>query len=56
MNEPVTITLSRETWLGVLIHLQDTVETIPISLIEPDPWQCVITAIDLINLHLENQS
>lgn len=48
MKDSITVTLDRETWEGVLFHLEDTVEHIPISTIQPDPWQCVITAIDTI--------
>jgi len=43
-----TVTLSKHTWLGVLIHLKETVETIPVSIIEPDPWECVQKAIEEI--------
>lgn len=52
MNDPITITLDRETWEGVLFHLKDTVEHIPISTIQPDPWQCVTTAIEALDLYL----
>lgn len=52
MTEPISVTLDRETWEGVLFHLQDTVDNIPVSIIEPDPWQCVVTAIETLNLYL----
>jgi hypothetical protein len=40
-----TVTLTKRTWLGVLIHLKATVDTIPVSTIEPDPWKAVNIAI-----------
>jgi hypothetical protein len=40
-NTPVTITLPTWMWEGVFYHLQATVEYIPISLIDPDPYACV---------------
>lgn len=44
-TDRISITLSAEVWEGVLFHLKDTVEHIPISLIEPDPYECVSNAI-----------
>lgn len=48
MNNLISITLDKETWTGILFHFQDTVENIPVSLIEPDPWICVTKAIEAI--------
>ena len=45
---PVTITLDRKTCAGLLGHLKDTVETIPVSALDPDPWECVNSAIQAI--------
>jgi hypothetical protein len=35
------VTLTKHVWLGVLIHLKDTVELIPVTAIDPDPWDSV---------------
>lgn len=43
-----TVTLSKRTWLGVLIHLKDTVDNIPVSTITPDPYLCVLKVINEI--------
>lgn len=43
-----TVTLSERTWIGVLIHLKDTVDRIPVSTIDPDPWECVNEIIEEI--------
>ena len=51
MNDPQTpysIRLTKRTWLGVLIHLKDTVDNIPVSTIVPDPFLCVHKLIDKI--------
>ena len=40
-----TVTLSKRTWLGVLIHLKETVDNIPVSTVSPDPYSCVHRAI-----------
>lgn len=45
MKNPISITLAEETWIGLLFHLKDTVENIPVSIIEPDPWICVTEVI-----------
>lgn len=45
---PVTITLDRKTCAGLLGYLKDTVETIPVSALDPDPWECVNSAIQAI--------
>ena len=39
------VTLTKRTWLEVLIHLKDTVDNIPVSTVEPDPWQAVSKTI-----------
>jgi hypothetical protein len=51
-TDRISITLSSEVWEGVLFHLKDTVEHIPISLIEPDPYECVSNAIIAIQSKL----
>jgi hypothetical protein len=48
MAKQHTVTLSEETWIGLLIHLKETVDRIPVSTIEPDPWECVTKTIDAI--------
>jgi ribosomal protein S27E len=53
-NETVSVTMSTRTWTGLLYHLQDTVNTIPISCIEPDPYQCVNISIAKIRDKLHN--
>lgn len=47
-----SITMSERAWRGLLVHLKDTVERIPISIIEPDPWQAVNIAIAKIEANL----
>ena len=51
-TDRISITLSSEVWEGVLFHLKDTVEHIPISIIEPDPYECVSNAIIAIQSKL----
>jgi hypothetical protein len=51
---PVTITLDRKTCAGLLGYLKDTVETIPITTLDPDPWQCVNEAIERIGGQLKD--
>lgn len=43
-----TVSLPMRTWLGVLIHLKDTVDNIPVSTITPDPYLCVLKVINEI--------
>jgi hypothetical protein len=51
-TERISISLSSKVWEGVLFHLEDTVEHIPISIIEPDPYECVSHAITAIKAKL----
>ena len=51
-NDRLSITLPLETWEGVLYHLEDTVERIPLSVIEPDRYECVTQAIQSIKFKL----
>lgn len=51
-NTPVTITLPTWMWEGVLYHLADTVEHIPISIIDPDPYECVSEVITALKSKL----
>jgi hypothetical protein len=48
----VSVTLPAWIWEGVLYHLADTVEYIPISLIDPDPYECVSEAITALKSKL----
>ena len=41
----IEITMSEKTWSGLLMHLNETVDIIPVSVLDPDPWQCVRIAI-----------
>ena len=50
----VTVTLDEDTWLGLLYHLRDTVTHIPVSAVEPDPWQAVTKVIDVLNSKLRD--
>ena len=45
-------TLDEETWTGLLSYLQDTVDTIPISTLDPDPWDCVSNLIKALQKKL----
>lgn len=54
MTNSISITLDKETWMGLLFHLQETVEHIPVSIIEPDPWQCVTKAIEVIESNVNS--
>ena len=45
MPEPITITMSERAWRGLLIHLEDTIELIPVSIIDPDPYKAVSITI-----------
>lgn len=47
--QKITVTLDKETWLGLLYHLRDTVTHIPVSAAYPDPWECVTNVIDALN-------
>lgn len=51
-TKSVTITLPALTWEGVLYHLENTVENIPISLIDPDPYECVTDTITALKSKL----
>jgi len=55
MNTPVTITMSEKAWVGLLYHLKDTVNAIPISIIEPDPYQAVNITIAKIEQQLNSR-
>jgi ribosome-associated translation inhibitor RaiA len=52
MNTHITVTMSERVWIGLLIHLKDTVEQIPISAITPDPYQSVNITINKIEQQL----
>jgi ribosome-associated translation inhibitor RaiA len=52
MPAPISVTLSENAWVGLLMHLKDTVNSIPITAIEPDPYQCVNIAIAKIEQQL----
>jgi hypothetical protein len=32
---------TKHAWLGGLVHLKDTVELIPVTAIDPNPWDSV---------------
>jgi hypothetical protein len=55
MAEPITITMSERTWRGLLIHLIDTIEQIPVSIIDPDPYKAVSITIAKIEKEFESR-
>jgi hypothetical protein len=52
MPTPISVTLFENAWVGLLMHLKDTVNLIPVSTIEPDPYRCVNIAIAKIEQQL----
>lgn len=52
MAKQHTITLDEDTLTGLLFHLKETVDRIPVSIIEPDPWECVTKTIDEIEKYV----
>ncbi len=48
----ITIKLDEDTWTGLLFHLRDTVEHIPVSTVEPDLWDCVTKVINVLENNL----
>ena len=47
-SESFSVTLPRHIWEGVLFHLEETKDYIPISMLEPDPYECICLAINAI--------
>ena len=39
--DKLSVTLPKYIWEGIMMHLHDTVDNIPVSIIEPDPYLCV---------------